>query len=174
MDVRVYVSDEFTDAERTNIIAGVALWERATRGRIITHVLTYDLSTETNVGTGVDGVEERAVLFRRASSGDEWVKDWDENHKQKILLGLCQGDSMRETAWLWLVEDRLVSSRSQVMIAAHEFGHAIGLKHVNDNRSVMSEFYAPSVNCLTVHDIEEFCLKHNCDVDDITVTCTAS
>lgn len=164
VDVRVYIAADFTERERANIVNGIMMWERATNGLVVWQLLPYDPAHPPKKPAGVhDGVEERSVLFRRATSDDEWVKKWDAEHKPKTLLGLCQGDSLKELTWLWLVENRLSTPLAETIIASHEFGHAIGLDHIEDKASVMSEYHNPNVKCLTAHDLSEFCKKHHCD-----------
>lgn len=172
IDVHVYVAPEFTERERANIVNGVLMWERATNGLVTWHLIAYDPAKPPPPPEGrVDGVEHRSVLFRRATSGDDWVKKWDADHKPKTLLGLCQGDSLKELTWLWLVENRLTTERAETIIAAHEFGHALGLDHIEDKASTMSEFYNTSVQCLTVKDLQAFCKKHDCNATLMTPVC---
>lgn len=172
IDVHVYVAPEFTERERANIVNGILMWERATSGLVVWHLLPYDPAKPPSVPEGkVDGVEHRSVLFRRAVSGDEWVKKWDADNKPKSLLGLCQGNSLKELTWLWLVENRLTTPEAETIIAAHEFGHAIGLDHIEDKASTMSEFYNPTTKCLTEHDLQEFCKKHGCDGTGMSTVC---
>jgi hypothetical protein len=172
VDVRVYIVNEFSEREKANIVNGILLWERATNGLVVWHLLDYDPNVAPPKPRGRSGnVEERAVLFRRAVSTDEWVVKWDEDHKPKTLLGLCQGNSLEELTWLWLVENRLTTPEAQTIVAAHEFGHAIGLDHIDDKRSVLSEFYSKETKCLTVHDLQEFCKKHHCDPNMGIATC---
>lgn len=172
VDVHVYVAPEFTERERANIVNGILMWERATNGLVVWHMLPYDPAKPPPPPEGRhDGVEQRSVLFRRATSGDEWVQKWDADHKPKTLLGLCQGDSLKELTWLWLVENRLTTPEAETIIAAHEFGHAIGLDHIGDKASTMSEFYNTATKCLTEHDLAEFCKKHGCSTSGMSSVC---
>lgn len=171
IDVHVYVSDEFNERERSNIVNGILMWERATSGLVIWHLVPFTKDKPPPAPSGEsDGVEHRSVMFRRAVSDDQWVKDWDAEHK-KTLLGLCQGNSLKETAWLWLVENRLTTPLSETIIAAHEFGHALGIDHIEDKASVMSEFYNRETNCLTTHDLQAFCKKHGCSTEGLKPVC---
>lgn len=149
------------------------MWEHATNGLVTWSLKPFDPYNPPAPPRGLyEGVEERTVLFRRAISTDEWVKAWDAEHQpKKTLLGLGQGNSMKELAWLWLVEDRMKVGDAETMIASHEFGHAIGLDHISDTSSVMSEFYNRIVKCLTIADLEEFCDKHNCSTALVTTVC---
>lgn len=175
IDVHVYISPEFTPEERDNIVNGVLMWERATNGLIVWRLLTFDPKKPPPKPAGCcNGVEQRSVMFRRAVSGNEWVKKWDAENGSRVLLGLCQGNSMKETAWLWLVEDRLTTDMLTSIIAAHELGHALGLDHIDDKDSVMSEFFRTSTRCLTAHDIKAFCDKHDCGTEGMEPVCMPS
>lgn len=172
IDVHVYIEPEFSERERAHIINGILMWERATGGLVVWHLFSYNKDNPIPPPRGTcNGVQERTVLFRRAVSSDEWVQRWDAAQQpKKYLLGLCQGNALLEVTWLWLIEDRLSTSRSQTVIASHEFGHALGLNHVSDKESVMSEF-SNNTNCLTNHDLHEFCRHHHCLDSMMTTSC---
>lgn len=172
IDVHVYVDYKFTERERDNIVNGILMWERATNGLIVWHMLPYDVVMSPPPPRGMhDGIEERSVLYRRATSGDEWVKKWNADHKPRTLLGLCQGNSLKELTWLWLVENCSMTSETETIIVAHEFGHALGLDHIEDKASMMSKFYRTSTKCITVHDLQEFCKKHGCNPGGLVTVC---
>ncbi len=166
IDVRVYVTDDFTTKEHANIVNGVMMWERATAGMVTwtAHVIGKDELPNELPQLQLDGSQKLVVVFHKGHSSDDWVKHWDANSKTgSKLLGMCFGDFMTERTGVWLVMDRLKSDFSQVWTAAHEFGHALGLKHVADKSSMMSEFYNWTVKGQTLHDMHEFCTVWGCD-----------
>jgi hypothetical protein len=173
IDVNVYIAPEFNERERANIINGIALWERATNGLIVWRLLPYADAKESK--SSKEGVEYRSVLFKYASSFDDWVVKWDSENstkqKSKSLLGLCERSSSTDVIKLWLVENRLLSSKSEMIVAAHEFGHALGLDHVENVSSTLSESYNKDVNCISIHDLREFCKRYYCDATIMVPTC---
>jgi hypothetical protein len=170
VNVSVYISSEFTELEWVNIIAGIRLWETATHGLLTWQLKHYDESIKPVSSFGLkNGVIERSVLFKRVLSHEGWVKNWDrENHN--TLLGLRESKSSSDVAVLWLVEDRLKTDTSEMIIAAHEFGHALGIDHVQDISSVMSEFYAGFVTGITSHDLTAFLKRYDCDYRLVNVS----
>lgn len=165
IDVRVYITDhEFSDHERANIVNGILMWERATGGLLTWHLFAYDETYDLPDPGGyqLDGSEQRVVLFRRAVSTDAWVVSWDKKNKN-TLLGMQTGNPLVEVGSAWLIEDRLRTPNAEAIIAAHEFGHALGLDHVADKMSVMSQYIdVKKVTGLTEHDLEEFCHVYGC------------
>ena len=94
-------------------------------------------------------------MFRRGSGNEPWVRAWDQENKRP-LYGMCQGGSIHDVTALWLIEDRLVSINDQVIIAAHEFGHALGIDHIKEPGHVMSEFYDRRTTTITYEDVVAF------------------
>lgn len=162
IDVNVHIDDGFSSRERTNIIKGVTMWERVAEGR-----LDWRINDTVSVEHPVDDVNTmlRSVVFLKAKSSDEWVKQWDEAKKPIVLLGFCENivdPRIPSIVRLWLVEDRLQGNHEEAIIAAHEFGHALGLHHVDDNKSVMSTFLNKEIRCISKHDVNEFCDVFGC------------
>jgi len=170
--VHVFIEPSFTDREYANIINGILLWERATNGAVTWQVSPFDSSSPPTFPRFqlFDGREHRYVLFRRASGDEAWVQKWDSDNS-RLLLGQCVGDPTKELATLWLVETRLPNPNAETMIAAHEFGHALGINHVDDTKSVMSELFDSTVRCLTSHDIRAFCNRHGCNFHRMKPSC---
>lgn len=171
IDVGVYVSSEFTVHELANIVNGIVMWERATAGTMTwtVRVLPPDQLPDEQPRVKPDGTQRLVVMFHKAHSSADWVKSWDNSKMLKgQLLGLCVGSHLVDRMSTWLVMDRLTDERSQIWTSAHEFGHALGLSHVNDGVSLMSPFYSWKIDQQTGHDMVEFCKVWGCDVSQIT------
>ncbi len=160
IDVRAYVSSEFTAHELANIVNGIVMWERATNGTVTWHVNVspHDKLPEEFPRMQTDGTQRLVVMFHKAHSSADWVKSWDNSKMLKgQLLGLCAGNHLTDRTAVWLIMDRLTDARSQIWTAAHELGHALGLSHVKDNVSLMSPLYSWKIDQQTKHDMTEFC-----------------
>ncbi len=170
IDVRVYVSSEFTSQELANIVNGIMMWERATNGAMTwtVGVSPYDRLPEEFPRMQTDGTQRLVVMFHKANSSADWVKSWDNSKMLKgQLLGLCAGNHLVDRTSAWLVMDRLTDVRSQIWTAAHEFGHALGLSHVKDNVSLMSPLYSWKSDQQTGPDMTEFCKVWGFDISQI-------
>lgn len=173
IDVHVYVSDAFSDNEHCNLINGVTLWERATSGMVSWHVFPIsgdDLPSESPKRND-DGTQTLVVVFRRALSTDQWVVDYDAKQNDGThLLGMLFGHSgyANDYTIAAIVADRQSSDRMETWTMSHEFGHALGLHHIEDMGSIMSAYYNFNVKAPTKHDLTEFCKVWGCDVHNIT------
>lgn len=158
--VAAYVTNEFNVSEVAGIVNGIVLWERATNGVLTWNIrsIAIDERPDEAPGPQLDGMHQLVVVFHKAHSSEEWVGKWDNSDVlEGKLLGVCSGDPMSEVAHTWLVVDRLNDERSLTWAAAHEFGHALCLKHVKHKASIMSPFYNWTVRDQTEQDLEEFC-----------------
>ena len=161
-DVTVHISDEFSDNERKNIIDGVKVWERSLGDRLTWRAVTIaDNVVPNQRNRVVNGTRLMSVVYRRASTVDPLVVEWDEENG-KSLLGMCIGDPDDDTLLVWMVESRLTTPTMESLVSAHEFGHALGVEHVDDKKSLMSEDFDSSVRCLSDHDVESFCESRGC------------
>jgi len=174
IDVDVYVDSQFTDRERANIVNAITMWRRSLRGYMTWHVMDFDPNVPPNPPVvSMDDLEKRVVVFHRASADADWVKEWDAKHvKEKTwILGNCQNSDRTKVIDIKLIESRLVNDDMETIIAAHEFGHAMGMDHVKDEASTLSAHYVPSNRCITPFDLNEFCDKHHCDVAGLVSSC---
>lgn len=163
VNVNVYISSDFMEREYANIINGIMMWERATGGMIAWELLGSDPMSRSMSNT-------LNIVYRRGTSNDAFVKQWDEKHENdepkvvlfgQLTVGYVIGvpaDPME----VYLIEDRLVTPRDEKLIAAHEFGHVLGLDHVKIEGSVMSANYNDKVNDITQSDLELFCKRFGC------------
>ena len=159
VDVNVYISPELSNETQLNIVAGIMLWERSLKG-----LMTWKLVSASMPGNEIMSrkpIQKRYVTFDITSEQETWVVKYDNTHDSR-LLGMYVGDSLQEYATIWLIVDRLHNKNAETIIAAHEFGHALGLDHVEDKVSVLSRLYAFDVNELSKFDVREFCDHYDC------------
>lgn len=53
------------------------------------------------------------------------------------------------------------------MVGIHEFGHALGMEHIDNKQSIMHKTYENGLTFLTQYDIEEFCRVYSCTQSEI-------
>lgn len=164
----VYLSDEFTDEQAQDIADGVNMWVKATHGlvSIDTKALNWG-NIEDDVGRMEHGRCRDVVFINVAHSYDEETRFHDAK-SGTFMLGVTRYRPCSVTT-IKLVIDRLPNHKDVKIIAAHEFGHAIGLPHSNNPDALMyPSYYYKNTYCLTEWDLTEFCDKYACKVDDLT------
>lgn len=78
------------------------------------------------------------------------------------LLGLTQAAGAK---WIFLVTDRIDNPETADWVAAHEFGHAVGLEHVQLGQMQANAPQFPySAAEWQSDDLREFCRVWSCDV----------
>lgn len=166
--VKVYVSPEFTEREHANIINGIAMWTRATDGLVVAEFVGG--VPASNSPQVVNGIKTLYVVYRRVTSNEPHVKLWDKDHENlvppaylvgQLIVGYVDGVPSVPMEVI-LVEDRLSTSRDETLIAAHEFGHVLGLDHNETQGSLMSERYNDKVQRITHDDTDMFCKRYGC------------
>lgn len=161
----VYIDRGFSPDEVKQITNGIRLWEIALGGQLS---WCRKLSTKDMLGCPQDSLDhpprsQRAVIFRKTFSNTDQVKDWDES-SGKYVLGMTVTPLLSIHRVAWLVADRMLDTKLWMLVAAHEFGHSIGLEHVNHLDSLMSEYIKADVlDGPTPYDVREFCVKLGCD-----------
>lgn len=169
----VIISDDFSVEQRTNIIKGLKFWMIASNGLVkIEIVPTTWKSISENIGISQNlSTCNLVVVVNLGLPFDQIAIDADVGDP---ILGLTHRRPCSYTT-IWLYEPELTSTRSWEIVSAHEFGHALGLSHINDSHSVMNEFYSDHkvLGCLTKNDMKEFCREYDCKVENM-IFCSSS
>lgn len=166
LDVFVLVSDDFSHEQKDDIKRGLALWSFATNGYVNIEILPLEWKSITKHTEKCEPV----IVFNLGMPFDDAVKD----SNGESVLGITHRRPCSYTT-VWLYENELRSSQSWQVTTAHEFGHSLGLKHVEEKSAVMNKFYSDykSLNCLTLSDMNEFCSIYGCDTNNMNF-CTTS
>lgn len=150
----VYIDPAFKEEEREAISAAMDSWIEAANGLV---ELKY--GTEYFCGD--------KLIIQPVLSTSQIVKDYQNEKKNFGLLGLTWHDGC--TWRIILVIDRLSRQNDLRILATHEIGHALGVDHVEDDRSVMhyTYRYGYTAGCLTKEDMTGFCLVNGCDISEM-------
>lgn len=137
--------NRFTDEERGHIEQGADLW--APYGKQV-FVVFEKVTDQENTGRLIIRATNRTA---RAHGIDSLApgKHFPENlGKEKIVL------VPERLKWVPLWQ-----------VAAHEFGHSFGMKHVEDERALMyggSVKHGVTMQCITKADLNELCRIGEC------------
>lgn len=167
--VVVYIRDNevyrFSKEEKEAIIEGFVMWQFATRSLVDVRVAgMHKPEIDDEVGKVVNGRCQEVVIVTGLSSKSPILEQFDDNN----TVGLCARSECSYTN-IYFVMERITNTNMLKLIATHELGHAIGLSHVADSRSILnSTFYENMcIGCLTKYDLAEFCKLYDCDVEDL-------
>lgn len=159
-------TDAVTSDQRENIMYGANMWNYALHdGLKIEEIPPWEISDKT--GLTINGRCQPVVLFDVIDSSVKLIKERDASEKVSTL-GLTFTHTCSVTK-IFLVQDRLKEEEDFIIIAAHEFGHALGLRHVTSERSIMHDSYSALENagCVTREDARELCNHYECRVSKV-------
>lgn len=165
--VVVMISEDFSETDVLAIHEGIKMWERSARGLLTWEVkeLTWD-NIEEAKGAKRHGRCQDLVVFELALGDSDRVKKHDADPDVKRTLGIGRHVECGISR-AWLVVERIHEWRTLKLVAAHEFGHAIGLDHVDEKGSIMYKSVGEGTrDCPSKGDAEEFCDRFDCNVGE--------
>ncbi len=174
--VRIYAmptvafTSRVTLEQRADIAIAIEKWNTALYGGIAwSEIPNTTDSLAMSMGRRFRGQCQDVIVFDVVDDTDPRIAQRDasfktDEHPEIKTLGLTSRSECSLT-FVWLVAPRLSNSRDFINVAAHEFGHALGLSHVKDETSLMNELYYSNVvkNCVTRSDVVELCENVGCD-----------
>lgn len=156
----VAFTDRVSDKQRLGVYQGIELWNVALEGGIaLQETQVYLLSKGT--GRRSMGFCQPVILIDVI---DSTHKDVIEHDKEEgvVTLGLTFSHRCGITK-VYMVGDRVQDEDAFIAIAAHEFGHAMGLDHVREPTSLMNKYYSSyTAGCVTYADAKELCNRLDC------------
>lgn len=155
----------FTPDERKTINQAAELWRHGTEGLA---AISVDYDLDFNSVTSLKEHQENDVIIR----GDSGMRVFQENGEWDGTLGMAPpwgGLHSRSEGpiRMVLVVDKMTELSVFLSTTVHEFGHTLGLSHVESPYAIM---YAHRMRdedlnhkvCLTQADLTEFCRVNTC------------
>lgn len=140
---------DFLPEERVAIEQAAATLAHATAGAVRIRIV-WDLDWQT-----IQGNERNLIL--RLESYYPLVQDADPE-------GNMLGATVPSRGHVFLISDRIADREADLAtVALHEFGHLLGLPHLDVPGALMRPVYAGK-SCLSRTDLAAMCQLHHCDV----------
>jgi hypothetical protein len=164
----ILISADFSEGDVKLIKAGVDIWVKASRGLYTVEYVPLKWSSISNNKGDVLASQrcKDVIVFEMLTSFDEIVMKHDKR-KNQTTLGIGSHDEC-DISRAGIVADRIHSDHVFKMVAAHEFGHAMGLDHVDTRGSIM--FHSINKNtkpCVQLDDAAEFCSHLLCRPEEL-------
>jgi predicted Zn-dependent protease len=161
--VKFHGDVDFNKWDRAVIMDAAEEWSRATSGQASIEVVwDLDASLPAEVWDGQS-------LIVELEGADPLVQLLDQKSGASTV-GLTNPPDGVHSAYgkgvvrVGIVRGRILSERILASVVLHEFGHALGLRHIPVRKSVM--YYSSNDEikpCLTQWDLSEFCAVNACD-----------
>lgn len=161
--VTIHGDVDFTPAEREKLLLAAEVWHVQTdKCAQISIIWDADLTDTEWVKAHKDD-----NLLGRFTSEAEFVRESDDESGAKLLGRVSPSGGIhnpwRKPVRMVLIADRLDARDSWIATAVHEFGHVLGVPHVQAVQGVMFPYYiAHRHQCLKKPDLVAFCQVNEC------------
>jgi len=162
----LHMDVDFTESERADAAKATDIWRKQTGG-LADIRLVYDLDFNDLAGLNEHLELNHSVVVRRTSEQDSVVAADAEAQCDGCVLGWMNSGGIHAPGHKPIhgafVVDRFTMPGIQLQVMLHEFGHVLGLPHVEARQAIMY----PSVvlgrtQCLKKSDLVAFCDVNEC------------
>lgn len=182
-DVVMHGDVDFDADERSAIQEAAEIWRKQTNGLARIRI-QWDLDFNNDESLELHRDKSKLV---KANSEMESVKEGDCVAAKGMGLP-CIGIPIL-LAWVQpgggihnyddvnpdmvVIADRMPSTKFLTQVVLHEFGHILGVPHINDKKAIMYPISSPKEGpvCLTEKDIAGYCMANGCGSEPITKAC---
>lgn len=166
-NVNVFIHEGFTYQQVFGIFKAVNIWNKASNGNIIFKINFKEINDIKLVNQTKCNIN---MNFYSIKSSAEEVKVVDKQIKN-TALGFAYYTKCN-TAIIKLVTDRLNTDKEILWTSLHEIGHGIGLKHIDDKKTIMNPLFyentflcSSDTCCISKKDMIQVCEANNCNVE---------
>lgn len=168
--LRVRVDQTFTNVEREAILRAIDVWNNVTEPyrQDKTLLLVYDGPVADAFDDG-DGSDDTMIIYNVILDREQryWQEEVAVNHPDAI--GLNSGNDIAIPTPLFTDEKKQSDDYGQTIeiIAMHEFGHLLGVGHLEDEAAIMYPYLTVILDenskpTLANADIRAFCELYEC------------
>lgn len=166
--LELYVSSEF-DINEVMLIEDAAMqWEQATNHIVTFNIyFNFDMKDYDKLKYSPD-----TLVITRLSKHDSLVLklDNDTNHgTSSHIIGYCYKDADQHypIATLIIVWDRMTGDTYFKGTVMHEMGHALGMKHIDVENTLMYPYMDKASRTITDTDLVSFCNIYRCKASEL-------
>lgn len=136
----VWVSDQFTEEQQTQLTKGVRTWESALNGYLSFSFTTAETSSIRFIPSTIEELQRTQGIAQKLGS---------DSNKQRIGFCNYHGSGSR----IQIAVD--IDALDFKWVTLHEMGHALGLRH-SGPKTVMCDVDTCASPEITVTDLEQF------------------
>lgn len=155
----IFIDKNFTLDERSDIMAAANDWQAYSDG-IVRYNLIFDYTVD------LDQEQLNKIIMVRLDPDIAYTQELDQQVNGLFTIGFVK---QHQTEYLFICPDRIIVDSLIKLSAEKLLGYELGLKQIAQNRpAIMNPVQYESIDCPTIYDMEEFCDKMMCNLDQVS------
>jgi predicted Zn-dependent protease len=155
----VYIDKDFTKQQKEDINKALLSWEESTAGLVKFKIIS---DIKLNDYSNLNNFDNTLFITPVSKENSDIINIDDKSNNGLFTVGLCISKSYTQGMIVDIVVERTDKTDFKAIVL-HEVGHALGLKHIISEHSVMNPNVSASGKKIGQIDLYVLCELYHCN-----------